>query len=852
MKKLLTLLRAIRPWQIPIFMVILVTSAGGTYGTYTWLTGSKQSRLADNQQLIPVQLGNFTVKVNMAGNVVFPNRSPLTFGSLGIVNELLVRAGQRVEKGDILARLDAPTVASLQKAVVEARQSLKKAQDALEQARKPFTAADIAQARLKVLTEESALTTAKEALAKAKSPYADADIATARIAVRTAEDALARAKSPYTDTEIATARIALTNNQKTLSSAQDDLANITIAWTRSLIATAQKTLATVRNDLSNNDFTTARTRISDLKMTIATMKSDLTKVKGSYSADEIAGAVTALDNVELALASTSDGLGSLSYAYLGKAQWLVEDAESALVKAIKILPVPKKLFGESDVANARMAVLNDQKALDKARSDLDMAKKPHTEAETASARIAVINDQKALDKARVDLVKANNPYTEADIASTRIATITAQKALDKAQADFLKASVSQRPDDQTQEQTQLQVVVAQANLQKSQADLNLILAGPDAQQVKLTEQQVLVAQTNLQKSQTDLDVILAGPDTQQVKLAEQQMLAAQANLQSAQKQLDLMLAGPNELEVIVAKSNLKKAQVELDRMLAGPDPQQVKLTEQQVVVAQANFDDAKRALELKLAGGDPLEIALREAEMELARVALDVAQKQVENAILKAPMAGIVSAVNIKPGQQVNANAVAMEIVDISTVDVNGVVNEIDVPFIREGNRASVSLDALRGQILEGRVTTIAAVGQSQQGVVNYQASIRLNVPQGVQLREGLSASASVVLREEQNVILVPQLAIYGNSQQPWVNVMANGNIREQNISLGDSDAFWVIVNDGLQPGDQLVVQMNRAAASQLSSGSQMRQAQQLIPGLPGATQSPSSSKATQPSRTQR
>ena len=145
--------------------------------------------------------------------------------------------------------------------------------------------------------------------------------------------------------------------------------------------------------------------------------------------------------------------------------------------------------------------------------------------------------------------------------------------------------------------------------------------------------------------------------------------------------------------------------------------------------------------------------------------------------------------------QEVNANTPVFEVVDPTTVEVDGIVDEIDVLFIREGAPARVTMDALPDQVLEGTVSAISAAAQNQQGVVSYPIRVRVT-QQGAQLPEGLSAVASVVIREELNVLLVPLQALYGTFEQPIVRVMKDGRIEERPVVLGNTDDFWAAVRE--------------------------------------------------------
>ncbi len=146
MLALLNALKTLRPWQIVTLVIVLFGAAGATYGVYTRLGGPDQAGLADDQQLIPVRYGDLVNQVSTNGNLTFPNRETLTFGSQGTIAEVLVEEGQRVVAGQALAALDGTTLASLNQSVAQARVDLQTAEDALDELKNPSLLA-LAQAR---------------------------------------------------------------------------------------------------------------------------------------------------------------------------------------------------------------------------------------------------------------------------------------------------------------------------------------------------------------------------------------------------------------------------------------------------------------------------------------------------------------------------------------------------------------------------------------------------------------------------------------------------------------------------------------------------------------------------------
>ena len=200
---------------------------------------------------------------------------------------------------------------------------------------------------------------------------------------------------------------------------------------------------------------------------------------------------------------------------------------------------------------------------------------------------------------------------------------------------------------------------------------------------------------------------------------------------------------------------------------------------------------------------------------------------------LTAPWAGTISAIVVDLGQTISSNAPIAEIVDLTQAEVQGFVDEIDVLFVRLQATAVVSMDALPGQLLNGTVTSISAEARNQQGVVSFEVRIRVTPPEGLELPEGLSAVASVVIREDRGVLLIPLQALEGNFDQPLVRVKRGDNIIEQPVSLGNSDDFWTVITQGLNEGDQVVMQSQGSSATDFFSG-RFRQFQGGIGGLGG------------------
>ncbi len=93
-----------------------------------------------------------------------------------------------------------------------------------------------------------------------------------------------------------------------------------------------------------------------------------------------------------------------------------------------------------------------------------------------------------------------------------------------------------------------------------------------------------------------------------------------------------------------------------------------------------------------------------------------------------------------------NDESRVLEVVDPTKVEVDGLLDAADVDFVQEGARALVTIDALGGQVLDGRVSYIAAEPRTESGTVSYPVTVVIEVPRRVEIPVGLSAVSTVVI----------------------------------------------------------------------------------------------------------
>lgn len=268
---------------------------------------------------------------------------------------------------------------------------------------------------------------------------------------------------------------------------------------------------------------------------------------------------------------------------------------------------------------------------------------------------------------------------------------------------------------------------------------------------------------------------------------------------------------------------------------------------------QARFD-----LEHSTTGGSDQKKILKN-KISSAQISLDAANQNVEVAKEKyqsalddsakrkviAPIDGTVNAINIKNGDDLSklssgsSRQVPMVIGDLSTMKAQVQINEVDVPNVSLGQKATMTFNSVTGLTVTGKVEKMDSLGTVAQGVVNYNATISFDTLDP-RIKPGMSVSASIITGVKQDVIIVPNSAVKTQGTDNYVEVLNSGTTPQQAaVQVGAVNNTDTEIVSGLNVGDKVVIRTinpgTATAATSNSSSSSNRPGGGLrIPGVGG------------------
>ncbi len=209
--------------------------------------------------------------------------------------------------------------------------------------------------------------------------------------------------------------------------------------------------------------------------------------------------------------------------------------------------------------------------------------------------------------------------------------------------------------------------------------------------------------------------------------------------------------------------------------------------------------------------------ATARAEVRQAGAQVTLSRVEQHRTVLIAPFDGIVAEVVGELGEYTTPSPPgiptppAIDLIDPTCLYVKAPMDEVDAPKMRVGQNARITLDAFPGQVFPARVRRVAPyviAVEKQARTVDVEANF--DHPEDIQkMLVGYSADLEIVLDNRDNVLRVPTSALLEGGKvlryQP-----ETGKLEERTIKTGIANWEYTEVLDGLQPGDRIVVSLER------------------------------------------
>jgi membrane fusion protein, copper/silver efflux system len=173
---------------------------------------------------------------------------------------------------------------------------------------------------------------------------------------------------------------------------------------------------------------------------------------------------------------------------------------------------------------------------------------------------------------------------------------------------------------------------------------------------------------------------------------------------------------------------------------------------------------------------------------------------------LRSPVSGYVLEKTVLPGQFVGADQNLFTIADLSTIWVLADVYEQDIAVVKVGQSAELTLTALPGETITGKVAFIYPSVSAKSRALR----VRLEFANpSLLLRPGMYADVQL-LEDSEPVLALPSDAVMDGGETKYAFVVHDGKHFEPRLlKLGRSDDDWIEVLSGVSEGDEVVTSAN-------------------------------------------
>lgn len=359
--------------------------------------------------------------------------------------------------------------------------------------------------------------------------------------------------------------------------------------------------------------------------------------------------------------------------------------------------------------------------------------------------------------------------------------------------------------------------VAEAQASQSEQAVQTALAqlaqtarGPLASEVQTATEQVRQAEAQVAQQRAAIGQ------------ARRSVTQAQAQLNQLKAERDLAAKEAERSRALVAQGVIPRAEYDQQQTNLRVADERVAAQQQAILLAQANVRQAQsglRAAEANLraqqaslqtikSGARAEDVAVARQRLREAQEAVRVSRQQVENAVVTAPFAGVVTQINAQLGQTVGTQGVLTLVSGESEIRLD--VDESNLADLKLAQTAIISSSTFADSSFQGTVTEIGAAVNVSRGTIQVTVT-PTNPPEW--LRPGQTVNVNIVTARSVERLLIPPTALTRIGDRTVVYVIENGVALEKPVVTRPPTQEGVPVIAGLTENDRIIVDVGSIKA---------------------------------------
>ena len=329
-------------------------------------------------------------------------------------------------------------------------------------------------------------------------------------------------------------------------------------------------------------------------------------------------------------------------------------------------------------------------------------------------------------------------------------------------------------------------------------------------------QQKALAEANAQRAQAPLQ--LAADEVLQVR---RQNLAVGVPVSGALRAVDSAMvkarAGGELQGLALREGDSVKAGQEVARI----DPteararlrqaqQQAEAAKSQVDINQRQYANNRALVDQGFISATALvnsqaSLEAAQSSYQAAVAAADVARKALEDTVLRSPISGMVAQRLAQPGERVAVDARIIEVVDLSRLELEALLNPADSVAVRVGQKAQLTIEGVGAPV---PATVMRINPSAQAGSRTVPVYLRVEQPaSATPLRQGLFVQGTLDTGRA-DVLAVPLDAVRTDKPAPYLQVLKDGRVAYAEVKTGNRavvDGQTLVAVEGIPEGTAVI-----------------------------------------------
>ncbi len=310
--------------------------------------------------------------------------------------------------------------------------------------------------------------------------------------------------------------------------------------------------------------------------------------------------------------------------------------------------------------------------------------------------------------------------------------------------------------------------------------------------------QISQAQAQVRVANANLDLQVNGPLASQITQSTANVKQAEANL--AQLKVSL----------IKAETNLKRNEALFKQEAVATQQKdearsQVESVKKQIDAAQQQIVSANAALQILKDGTRKEQIESARGQTEQAKASIELLKAQIANYKIVSPINGIVTRKNMEIGSLASPSTPIVTVSKSVQPELEMNVPEKEILLIKVGQIVEVESSAFPDNIIEIKIREISPVVDAQTRLVKVKGIVNSNLP----LKIGMMFDCKIVLKENENSLILPAEAIINNENGKLVYVTVQNKVEARKVSVGIETPTEVEVKSGLNQDESVIYRGN-------------------------------------------